>query len=610
MSISIKLVSQSTTKIFEAITMTQYPNIYRIDTNHRNLKTFNDSESIIKNILTISFNKLGYKSKFEIKDLKTIKKDNLTYYLYVYNTDETTSNWKDFLPESLTENTKFTQQSLSLILFIQAEHNLYCIIGGNSYKIIIPFIDHSFGLKVYSKIINPQEDEIDSIKSRGITGNIAGMNEQFRDNFRIIDYIKFGKITKAINLKLCKETSNLHFGFLTKNRIHISVSKSFKIKKSIDFENLHLIIQELEVINELQSSAYLDTYNEITDKKLIDNTLHQKLISNIYMDVENLGKRQTNEHKSFQHDFCDPNNIQQFYEADEYHLKEKTEKKGHHTFKIVQDRNKIYDAVLTRAVELYGLHDRFKFMNYIRGVRVNSYQNKKKTTGSGFLYHISTEFYINKTPIFLIDTKWYELKDSFIKDLKVNTKHILDTYKANPKIIYIPWDKKIIPREGDYNLQYNHISNYIVIDTIIVDGLELCDILHYDTGNLYLIHVKYGFKSEMRELTNQIEISARRLKEAIGSEDKTILKQIYNKLIAKNHNVDDLTQTEFINLFTSKKISYILAYTSHLSKDLPVSENLDKFSSNIARYSLIQCSAEMRANYFDLLNYQIPRDTD
>ncbi len=588
--------------------MTQNPNIYLINTEHRELTHLKDSALRIKKILTISFNKLGY--KLSIDDLNTIKKDNLTYYLYLYNTEETTSTWKDFLPESLTANTKFTQQKLSLILFIEAEHNLYCIIGGNSYRIIVPFIDHSFGLNVYSRIIQPQEDEIDSIKSRGITGNIAGMNEQFRDNFKIIDYIKFGKVTKAINLKLSKKTSDLHFSFLTKKlneRIHIHASKAFKIKKDIDFETLHLLIVELEIINELSPTDYLDTYKEIIDKKYIDEVLHQKLISNIYMDVENLGKREANAHKSFQHDFCDPNNIQQFYEADEYHLKERTDKKGYHTFKKIHNRNKIYDTVLNRAVELYGLRDRFNFINFIRGVRVNSYQNNKKTTGSGFLYHISTEFHIQKTPIFLIDTKWYQLKDSFVNDLKINTQHILNTYKASPNILHLPWDKNLLRKEGEYNLLYNLTPNYIVIDTIIEDGLELCDILHYDTNNLYLIHVKYGFKSEMRELTNQIEISARRLKETIGSENKSILVKIYNKLIKKGRNIDNLTQVEFINLFTTKKISYILAYTSHLSKDLSVVENLEKFSSNIARYSLIQCSAEMRTNYFDLLNYQIPR---
>lgn len=590
--------------------MTQNPKVYRINTEHRLLKKVPTSELAIQKILNTSFSKLGIKSIFDSKNLNTINKDGLIYYLYLYNSDEVVSDWKEFLPKDLSGEGIFEQQKLSLILFIESEFDLFCVIGGNAYQIILPFIDQSFGLNIYSRIINPQEDEIASIKSRGITGSRAGLSEQFRDNYRIIDYIKFGKVTQEIHLKLSQEVSDFHFSFLKKkptDRIQIYVSKSFKVKKNVDFEKLHLIIKELVLISQIAPTDYLDSYREITDEAFIDNVLHQKLITKLFDDTENLGRRKSNAHKSFQHDFCDPNNIQKFYEADEFRLKEKTEKGGYSVFKIVFDRSEIYDAVLERAVELFGVNDRFKFMNFVRSTRIASYQDGKLSIGSGFLFHISTEFSVNGTPTFLVDTKWYQLKDSFVTDLKTSSAHILKTYSAQSHILHEPWDKNIIPREGQYNLKYNSKPNYIVIDTIIEDGLELCDIMYYDDKNLYLIHVKYGFQSKIRELTNQITISARRLRETLGTKDKLILEKIYNQLIEKNYNIDNLTLDEFKNLF-NKRISYILAFTSHLKNDLVVANNIDKFNSNIARYSLIQCSGEMRAYYYDLLNYQIPRE--
>lgn len=589
--------------------MTQNPKVYRIDTEHRLLKRVPTSELVIQKILNTSFSKLGIKSTFDSQNLNTIIKDDLTYYLYLYNSDEIVSDWKEFLPKDLSADGIFEQQKLSLILFIESEFDLFCVIGGNAYQIILPFIDQSFGLNIYSRIINPQEDEIASIKSRGITGSRAGLSEQFRDNYRIIDYIKFGKVTQEIHLKLSQEISDLHFSFLKKkvtDRIQIYVSKSFKVKKNVDFEKLHLIIKELVVISQLAPTDYLDSYKEITDKAFIDNVLHQKLITKLFDDTENLGRRKTNAHKSFQHDFCDPNNIQKFYEADEFRLKEKTDKGGYTVFKIVYDRNEIYDAVLERAVELFGVNDRFKFMNFVRSARIATYQDGKLSIGSGFLFHISTEFPVNGTPTFLVDTKWYQLQDSFVTDLKTSSEHILKTYRAQSNILHEPWDKNLVPKEGEYNFKYNSKSNYIVIDTIIEDGLELCDIMHYDDNNLYLIHVKYGFQSKIRELTNQITISARRLRETLGTKDKLILEKIYNQLVQKNYNIDNLSLDEFKNLF-NKRISYILAFTSHLKNDLVVADNIEKFNSNIARYSLIQCSGEMRAYYYDLLNYQIPR---
>ena len=107
----------------------------------------------------------------------------------------------------------------------------------------------------------------------------------------------------------------------------------------------------------------------------------------------------------------------------------------------------------------------------------------------------------------------------------------------------------------------------------------------------------------MRELTNQITISARKLRETLSSKDKTILTKIYNSLISKGSNIDNLTLTAFKELF-NKKITYVLAFTSHLKEDLTV---IDKFNSNIARYSLIQCSGEMRAYYYDMQTFQIMR---
>lgn len=589
--------------------MTQNPKIYRIDLEHRLLKKVRTSELVIQKILNTSFSKLGIKSTFDSKNLNTIEKDELTYYLYLYNSNEFVSDWKKFLPKDLSGDGIFEEQKLSLILFIKSEFDLFCVIGGNAYQIILPFIDQSFGLNIYSRIINPQEDEIASIKSRGITGSRAGLSEQFRDNYRIIDYIKFGKVTQEIHLKLSKEISDLHFDFLKKkttDRIQIFVSKSFKVKKNVDFEKLHLILMELVVISQLVPTDYLDSYKEITDKAFIDDVLHQKLITKLFDDTENLGKRKTNAHKSFQHDFCDPNNIQKFYEADEFRLKEKTENGGYSVFKIVYDRNEIYDSVLERAVQLFGVNDRFQFMNYVRSARIATYQDGKLSIGSGFLFHISTEFAVNGTPTFLVDTKWYQLKDSFVNDLKTSTEHILKTYKDQSNILHEPWDKAVTSRESEYNFKYNSKPNYLVIDTIIADGLELCDIMYYDDNNLYLIHVKYGFQSKIRELTNQITISARRLRETLGTKDKLILEKIYNQLIEKKYNIDNLSLEEFKNLF-NKRISYILAFTSHLANDLVVADNIEKFDSNIARYSLIQCSGEMRAYYYDLLNYQIPR---
>lgn len=589
--------------------MTQNPKIYQINRNHIDLKNKGDTESIIQAIILSYHKKLKLKNVPNGLNLNRFEKGNITYYLYLFNTDEIISDWQEFLPKELTQNSDFTQQQLSLILFAQTSIDLYCVIGGNAYRMVVPFINHSFGLNMYSRIMKPQSDQLSSIKTRGITGYRAGMSEQFRDNYRIIDFIKFGKIPKEINLILSADTSTQHFNFLQgkpEEAIQIGVGKSFKIKKSVDFEKLHQIFTELDVLSELAPSDYLSSYKEIDDQKFIREFLYPELITNIFNDIQGLGKRNNPNIRRFEHDFCNPNDIEQFYEADSYDLKEKTENSGYKTFKNVSNRREIYDTVLARAVEVHGENDRFKFMVFLQGVRVTCIKNNKATIGASFLFHITTELNFRDKPYFLVDTKWYNLRNSFVQDLRTSSIHVLKTYKAPPEILTVPWDKQNISKEGDYNLKYNNYDNYIVLDTIIVDGLELCDILYYTEDTLYLVHVKYGFESKIRELHNQINISARRLKDALGSSDKSLLEKIYSKVIEKGLSTNSLTLTDFINLF-DKRIVFVLAFTSHLKDDLLVEDNIDSFTSNIAKFSLIQCSSDLRADYFDLLVHQIRR---
>ena len=78
------------------------------------------------------------------------------------------------------------------------------------------------------------------------------------------------------------------------------------------------------IISELAPSDYLSSYKEISDKKFIEDNLRPALINKIFDDRVNVERNITDPEKIFEHDFCNPNNIEIFYEADEYRLKELT----------------------------------------------------------------------------------------------------------------------------------------------------------------------------------------------------------------------------------------------------------------------------------------------
>jgi hypothetical protein len=180
---------------------------------------------------------------------------------------------------------------------------------------------------------------------------------------------------------------------------------------------------------------------------------------------------------------------------------------------------------------------------------------------------------------------------------------ILKNFKAPNSLLTKTWDLTKENTEKKYNLLYKDLKNYLVFDTIAISGIELCDIIKYDSQNVYLIHVKRGFDSSMRELYNQIILSARRVEESRSSKDKAYLKKCFDSLIKKKQGNSINSVDEFLKLF-QKNIKYVMAFSNNNSNNA-VEDEISKIKSSIAKFSVIQTSSEMRSNYFELLFTQI-----
>jgi len=585
------------------------PKIYKIYKGQRLLKTYTDSESICKAIIKIS--NLKHDPKFILNEddykIDYYENDKIWFFLYLYKTPEVDSEWINFLPINFTKGADFNQQKISLILFIEFQNQLYCIIGGNAFRIIQPYIEENFGINVYSRILDPENDELLTIRTRNITGKIAASSNYYKSNFKLIDHIKFGTIPTEISLKL-GNIENDFFNFLKndKSNIQIHVSNSIKFRKVIEFNDLIEIVKEIKYIEELEKKDYLTTYEKIDNENLIENTFKEHLVKTIFDDINNTLRVTLKPINKFNFEFCHPKKLEEFYEADYFQLVELEEDKTHKVFKQTIDRNRIYFEVITRAVDKLGTQmtfDQFKF--FLFGVRVRSYKNgnKRNLTSAMFLQHFNTEFVINKKPTFLLDNNWYYLQDSFLKDLNRNCEKILKNYKAPNSILHKKWNLSTENTEKKYNLLYKDLKNYLVFDTIAISGIELCDIIKYDDHNLYLIHVKRGFDSSMRELYNQIILSARRLDESKSSKDKEYLKKCFKSLVRKKQNNQINSFDDFIKLF-DKNIKYIMAFSNDNSNEL-IESIIPKVKSSIAKFSIIQSSSEMRANYYELQFTQI-----
>lgn len=417
-----------------------------------------------------------------------------------------------------------------------------------------------------------------------------------------------------MHIRLSNVTSEEYFSFLlskTAEKLQIVAGAGFKINKEVDFDKLHQIVIELSTIMTLVPKDFLSSYIHIRDKSVLEE-LNGLLRKKIYNNIPYLLRTSTDSRDIFEFDFCNPNKIEAFYEADHYDLVENTEtgkkKDGH--FATANDKSEIYRKVIERAYELHG-NNEGGIIAYLYGVNVQCYVGTKKTASSGFMYHFNAEFSWGGDAVFLVDGKWYRLKETFVESLMAQTERIMKSSRLTSGIINKSWTfdpvRLKFSSEGSYNMLYDNMPGYIVCDTIIVDGVELCDILHITTNEIYLIHVKHSFTSRVRELTNQILISARRLSQAISGKQRSFFDTLYDALVAKGRFIDGLTSDEFYNLFLTRKPVYVLATASQLALDLPIQDNIEKYDSNIARFSLVTCSAEMQTRFYELKTFQIIR---
>lgn len=593
--------------------MNQIPNIFKINREHAHLKHLGNAKIQIETLLDLTYKKKLRKPEEELI-VTSFATDGVAYYLYRYRKNTEESDWSKFLPNELKSNHEFSETKLNLILFMEINFNLYAWVGGNAFWLIAGYVDHYYGLMAYDKIMSLEEDEAVSTKSRGITGARMGVSEQYRDNFRIINYLQFGKIPKELQVKLNTASSNKHFDFLLRkstDKLQIAIGKSFKINKAIDFNELHQITKRLDDISMLPAqdliSSYIPIENPFYIRKLRDE-LEDKVWNSIPFTIGD-----SNVPDGFHFDFCNPNKIDAFYEAEKYQLMERVDE-GNVRSKLLDtlfDKNEIYKRAILRASELYP-NNKVGIISYLYRLNVQCILGTKTTAVSGFMYHFNAEFQVGKDAVFLIDGRWYSLKTSFINALAAQTERLFKTSRLEAGVIKYKWRyfkaTKSFEKEGLYNMQYDGSPGYIVSDTVIVDGIELCDIMRFDVDVIYLIHVKHSFTSRVRELTNQIVISARRLQEAISTKDKTFFNSHFNKVKMKGRSVNNFTRDEFFQKFMTCKPIVVFATASQLQTDLKIEDNVLKYDSNIARFSVTSCSLEVQTNYYEFRTIQIERE--
>lgn len=581
--------------------------IFQIDKSFYEFKKHNlqNNEQIINYIIN--------EHRIKVKDIENYNKkivpvliDDVDYFTYVYNEEEKDAFWKKFIPESLSNNLVFKVQQLSFAMFASIEDNIYAIVGGGGSRVIIRFQNHRFGLDFFEFITDLNEDVI-SIETRGISGKLTKRKDIFKDGLKLVDILNFTNIPSKINIILKQEIKDSVFDFIEfENRITtIEIGSYFNIKHRIPFKSLHLLFKKINEISKSETTKSLTSFVEVKDKGLISNIYREELLLQLYENMMDFFSPARGEApKKLDIEFVHPSKIQEFYEAEFYVFKFKGTRKGHN----FQNRKSLYLDGLKLVYESLENFNLIEFKKIISGLHLYGMRKKDFITHAMFLDHIVCEINVENRPIFQIDAKWFKVENNFTNTINEICSRMIDNNYLNSGIITEKWSDT--EDEDAYNRKYHLQNNYWVLDKAIGHNIELCDIMYEDDNTIYFIHVKNGFDAKIRDLSNQIQISASRFMNERNSGSEDFILSIIDAYNSKDVNLDRLIDKDsFKAKFKTggKNIQFVMAFKSELKKVPQIKNNVDKVQSNIAKYSLIQCVREMNMLTFPIKIVEIEK---
>jgi hypothetical protein len=170
--------------------------------------------------------------------------------------------------------------------------------------------------------------------------------------------------------------------------------------------------------------------------------------------------------------------------------------------------------------------------------------------------------------------------------------------------------------ERHFTDQYLGKTGSLVLDTITEENIEACDLLLYSPEALYLVHVKRGFNNSMRELAAQVSLAARRIAQDSLSDYEFITAieaQARSGYKSESLRLKEIARQSFpagglVGLFKGRKLSRIvfcLAFADKSDQVRDIKTDLAKFESNMAKFSLLQLSQEVRKYGFEFKVVQL-----
>ena len=514
--------------------------------------------------------------------------------------------WRGFLEPLLDKRSTLANAEhvgYSYVCFIGLGENLFAITGGFGGQKVARFMMPDFGLEILIRLFERDSKVVKNIQDRGLTGNLLGQTKFYRGDQRFSDENQFGKIFKQVQADVSKVMLKEVFGFteaqLKRESFGCMAKESFQINKAVDFDTMLMLVEKLAKVMEKPPKFSLNKVEHLSRRK----PQNQQLLGELDVWAKNMLYTECKKDENPNVDFCHKK-FDEFMNCDSIELLiEKgapVEVPKHSSFGNIVSLLKIsgnyFDA------------DEYLFNASVLNRKLISYDSEgtKLTSGSVF-DHVHGEFQYKDKTYFLLDDEWYTILPAFLKELNNECKEILK-YAWDTTTLSEKFDLR--KRESTYNQKYINKPNFFVFDTVTPDNMESCDIMKYNDFAIQLVHVKKGFDNSIRDLAAQINIAVKRIQDDLRTGFEYIDKL---EKQTKKSKVGELSKQQFppkglASIFKNKspqQISFCLAFADKVTTKRSLKDQIEKFNSNIAKFSLLELRRELFSMGFDFKVIQL-----
>lgn len=546
--------------------------IYLIDTNKAKKKFFDgeevDNDAIIGAIIH------GYHNQYEIQDIKdgiNTEPFEIAFYMHKEKPSKKLRQFcEDFIkPDS--EIITLNPFSISTILFVWSEKNLFAITTGQGYNVVSEYCVNRFGivgLSIFDRF------RITALESNSISGMIHATNTIYSDEMDFVDVDSIDIIYKGITGRLNNKNEVHRLLSLSsdskKSSLKVEAKNSLKFGSSLDFSGL---INLLRILDEHNLAELTDAYNSITpiSKKRKESLLTQLKAQTARIIFDSIVNQ-----KTFPFDFFSRATTS-FVEAEYY----STTINGKTLIGEVEEISS--EKLIHEAYTVYLDGEEITFENFeefFENAKIIAQKGDAVVTSGKILDHLSGEIELNEKNYYIFYGEYYYLNSTYSDRINRSLRMKLSKDRYI-NLLSTKWESGF--DEDKFNKKASINEDYIHLHKIKPEYIEFADLIKVDNGIIYIIHVKDGFDGDMRVLDRQVELSVMRLIDLKSNNNEEYFRSLYSNAkvstTGRNITTDFSTCDDFLKALRENDPYFVIAIN-------PPNDNLLDCRSNIAKHCL------------------------